>query len=50
MEADTTMLYIYANLQNSGYKDVVVLDAADTDVYIAAVFISHFVPVDLLKN
>ena len=43
-EADTIMLSIYAALRSSGYKDPVVIDAEDTDVYIQADAISHYLP------
>jgi hypothetical protein len=43
-EADTIMLSFYTALRASGQNDPVVIDAADTDVYIQAAAISHDVP------
>ena len=38
-EADTIMLSIYTKLRDDGFNGIVVLDAADTDVYVAAAYI-----------
>ena len=35
-EADTILFTVYAGLRQSGYSGPVVIDAADTDVYVAA--------------
>ena len=43
-EADTIILSFYTALRASGYSDPVVIDAADTDVYIQTAAISHDVP------
>ena len=43
-EADTIILSFYTALRASGYNDPVIIDAADTDVYIQAAAISHDVP------
>jgi len=43
-EADTIIFSFYAVLRESGYAGLVVIDASDTDVYIAAVYISHQLP------
>ena len=40
-EADTILFSIYAILRESGYSGPVVIDAADTDAYVAAAAISH---------
>ena len=48
MEADTVMFSIYAALRNSDYRQPVVVDAADTDIYVAAAHTSHMYPGDLL--
>ena len=40
-EADTILFSFYAVLRESGYTGPVVIDATDTDVYIAAAYISH---------
>ena len=43
-EADTILFSIYAVLRESGYSGPVVIDAADTDAYIAAAVISQQFP------
>jgi len=43
-EADTIIFSFYAVLRESGYTGPVVIDATDTDVYIAAAYISHQLP------
>ena len=43
-EADTILFSIYAILRESGYSGPVVIDAADTDAYVAAAAISHQLP------
>ena len=45
-EADTIMLSAYAALRSisPGYSNLIVIDAEDTDVYIQAVAISHYIP------
>jgi len=43
-EADTILFSFYAVLRESGYTGPVVIDATDTDVYIAAAYISHQLP------
>ena len=48
MEADTVIFSIYAALRNSDYRRPVVIDAADTDIYVAAAHTSHMYPGDLL--
>ena len=48
MEADTVIFSIYAALRNSDYRRPVVVDAADTDIYVAAAHTSHMYPGDLL--
>ena len=40
-EADTMLLCAYAKLRAENYKDVVVLDSEDTDVYVQAAYVSH---------
>ena len=49
-EADSIVISIYAIQRNSGYTRPVLIDAADTDVYIAASFASHQFPGDLLMK
>lgn len=49
-EADTVIFSIYANLRNTGYRRPVVVDAADTDIYVAASYISRVYPGDLLMK
>ena len=44
-EADTITYSFYAVLYESGYAGPVVIDATYTDVYIAAEYISHQLPV-----
>ena len=39
-EADSVLFSTYAVLRKSGYSGPVVIDAADTDAYVAAVDIS----------
>ena len=43
-EADTILFSFYAVLRASGSTGPVVIDATDTDVYIAAAYISHQLP------
>ena len=43
-EADTIIFSVYTALQNSGNNDPVVIDAADTDVYIQAAAVSREFP------
>ena len=43
-EADTILFSIYAILRESGYSGPVVIDAANTDAYVAAAAISHQLP------
>ena len=43
-EADTILFTVYAGLCQSGYSGPVVIDAADTDVYVAASVISRQLP------
>ena len=43
-EADTILFSTYATLRESGYSGPVVIDAADTDAYVAAAFISRLLP------
>ncbi len=43
-EADTVIFSAYALLRESGYSGPVVIDAADTDAYVASAFISHQLP------
>ena len=43
-EADTILFSVYAVLRESGYTGPVVIDAADTDVYVAAAYISRQLP------
>ena len=43
-EADTVLFSVYAVLRESGYSGPVVIDAADTDAYVAAAFISRQLP------
>ena len=43
-EADTILFTVYAALRQSGYSGPVVIDAADTDVYVAASVISRQLP------
>ena len=43
-EADTILFCLYAILRESGYTGPVVIDATDTDVYVAAAHISGQVP------
>jgi len=43
-EADTIIFSFYAVLHESEYAGPVVIDATDTDVYIAAAYISHQLP------
>lgn len=43
-EADTVLFSAYSVLRESGYDGPVVIDAADTDVYVAAAFISQQLP------
>ena len=43
-EADTILFTVYAGLRQSGYSGPVVIDAADTDVYVAASVISRQLP------
>jgi hypothetical protein len=43
-EADTVLFSMYAVLRESGYSGPVVIDAADTDAYVAAAVISHQLP------
>lgn len=43
-EADTILFSAYVVLRQSGYNDPVVIDAADTDVYVAAAALSHQLP------
>ena len=40
-EADTMLLCAYAKLRAENYKEVVVLDSEDTDVYVQAAYVSH---------
>ncbi|CAJ1050849.1 hypothetical protein KUCAC02_009112 [Xyrichtys novacula] len=44
LEADTILFTVYAGLRQSGYSGPVVIDAADTDVYVAASVISQQLP------
>ena len=46
-EADTIMLSMYTKLRDDGFNGIVVLDAADTDVYVAAAYISNQCPGEL---
>ena len=39
-EADTIMLSMYTKMRDDGFNGIVVLDAAATDVYVAAAYIS----------
>ncbi|CAJ1081845.1 hypothetical protein KUCAC02_030351 [Xyrichtys novacula] len=43
-EADTILFTVHAGLRQSGYSGPVVIDAADTDVYVAASVISQLLP------
>ena len=43
-EADTILFNVYDGLRQSGYSGPVVIDAADTDVYVAASVISRQLP------
>ena len=43
-EADTILFSAYAVLRESGHTDTVVIDAGDTDAYVAAVVISQQLP------
>ena len=43
-EADTVLFSVYAVLRESGYSGPVVIDAVDTDAYVAAAFISRQLP------
>ena len=43
-EADTLFFYAYAVLRETGYSGPVVIDAADTDAYVAAAVISKQLP------
>ena len=40
-EADTILFSVYAVLRESGYSGPVVIDATDTDLFVAAAYISH---------
>ena len=46
-EADTIMFSIYAALRHSGFRRLVVVDSADTDVYSLDSYISKIYPGDL---
>ena len=37
----TMLLCAYAKLRTENYKEVVVLDSEDTDVYVQAAYVSH---------
>ena len=43
-EADTILFSNYAVLCESGYSGPVVIDAADSDAYVAAAFVSQQLP------
>ena len=43
-EADTILFFVYTVLRESGYSGPVVIDAADTDAYVAAAVISQQLP------
>jgi hypothetical protein len=43
-EADNILFSVYAVLRESGYSGHVVIDAADTDAYVAAAAISQQLP------
>ena len=47
-EADAIMISTYAKLRDTGNRSPIVLDAADTDVYVASSYASHQYPGDLL--
>jgi len=40
-EADTMLLCAYAKLRAENYKEIVVLESKDTDVYVQAAYVSH---------
>ena len=44
-EADTVLFSVYVVLHESGYSGPVVIDVADTDVYVVAAFLSQQLPV-----
>ena len=43
-EVDTILFSAYAVLHESGYSDPVVIDGADADAYVAALFILQQLP------
>ena len=47
-EADTIMISVYAHLRENGYTSPVVLDVADTDVYVTASYAANKYNGDLL--
>ena len=47
-EADSILLSVYAELQEIGHAEVVVLDSEDTDVYVQASYVSNEVAGDLM--